>query len=345
MQDSFNINLPALQQWFDGHLNDHQAIDIEPIKGGGSCELFSIRRGAERWAMRRAPLNAVSSSAHDVLREFAIIHAMQDAGLAVPKVLAAEKRGAITDADFYIMEYIDGTVIRHGLPEQFMASPETQPAIGEQLIDALVELHCFEWRGTGLEQLANLDAFLPRQIDRWLNQFSHYENGRDLPAVDSIAQWLRDHLPERGDLTVMHGDYKLDNAMFSHSVPPTLLRVVDFEMTTVGDPLVDLAWAMIFWPEEGNLIAIAAPDAKRGMAAEFCQSPAQLIARYAQATGRDMSQFQWYQVFAAWKLAIVLEASYTQFLAGKSKNPSHEFFGFVTDQLLIRAEKFAVDKS
>ncbi|HCH19985.1 MAG TPA: hypothetical protein DEX33_01190 [Cellvibrionales bacterium] len=251
----------------------------------------------------------------------------------------------MTDADFYIMEYIDGTVIRHGLPEQFMASPETQPAIGEQLIDALVELHCFEWRGTGLEQLANLDAFLPRQIDRWLNQFSHYENGRDLPAVDSIAQWLRHHLPERGDLTVMHGDYKLDNVMFSHSVPPTLLRVVDFEMTTVGDPLVDLAWAMIFWPEEGNLIAIAAPDAKRGMAAEFCQSPAQLIARYAQATGRDMSQFQWYQVFAAWKLAIVLEASYTQFLAGKSKNPSHEFFGFVTDQLLIRAEKFAADKS
>lgn len=345
MKDSFNIDLTALERWFDAHLGDQQAIMLTPIKGGGSCELFSIQRGAERWAMRRAPLNAVSSSAHDVLREFAIIHAMQDAGLAVPKVLAAEKRGAITDADFYIMEYIDGTVIRHGLPEQFMASPETQPAIGEQLIDALVELHCFEWRGTGLEQLANLDAFLPRQIDRWLNQFSHYENGRDLPAVDSIAQWLRHHLPERGDLTVMHGDYKLDNVMFSHSVPPTLLRVVDFEMTTVGDPLVDLAWAMIFWPEEGNLIAIAAPDAKRGMAAEFCQSPAQLIARYAQATGRDMSQFQWYQVFAAWKLAIVLEASYTQFLAGKSKNPSHEFFGFVTDQLLIRAEKFAADKS
>lgn len=345
MKDSFNIDLTALERWFDAHLGDQQAIMLTPIKGGGSCELFSIQRGVERWAMRRAPLNAVSSSAHDVLREFAIIHAMQDAGLAVPKVLAAEKRGAITDADFYIMEYIDGTVIRHGLPEQFMASPETQPAIGEQLIDALVELHCFEWRGTGLEQLANLDAFLPRQIDRWLNQFSHYENGRDLPAVDSIAQWLRHHLPERGDLTVMHGDYKLDNVMFSHSVPPTLLRVVDFEMTTVGDPLVDLAWAMIFWPEEGNLIAIAAPDAKRGMAAEFCQSPAQLIARYAQATGRDMSQFQWYQVFAAWKLAIVLEASYTQFLAGKSKNPSHEFFGFVTDQLLIRAEKFAADKS
>lgn len=345
MKDSFNIDLTALEHWFDAHLGDQQTIMLTAIKGGGSCELFSIQRGVERWAMRRAPLNAVSSSAHDVLREFAIIHAMQDAGLAVPKVLAAEKRGAITDADFYIMEYIDGTVIRHGLPEQFMASPETQPAIGEQLIDALVELHCFEWRGTGLEQLANLDAFLPRQIDRWLNQFSHYENGRDLPAVDSIAQWLRHHLPERGDLTVMHGDYKLDNVMFSHSVPPTLLRVVDFEMTTVGDPLVDLAWAMIFWPEEGNLIAIAAPDAKRGMAAEFCQSPAQLIARYAQATGRDMSQFQWYQVFAAWKLAIVLEASYTQFLAGKSKNPSHEFFGFVTDQLLIRAEKFAADKS
>ena len=341
MQDSFNINLPALEQWFDGHLNDHQGIDIEPIKGGGSCELFSIKRGERRWAMRRAPLNAVSSSAHDVLREFAIIHAIQDADLPVPKVLAAEKRGAITDADFYIMEYIDGCVIRHGLPKNFIASPETQPAIGEQLIDALVDLHSFEWRGTALERLANLEAFLPRQIDRWLKQFSSYQNGRDLPIVNTVAQWLRDHLPDKGDLTIMHGDFKLDNVMFSHNPPPELLAVVDFEMTTVGDPLVDLAWAMIFWPEEGNLIAIAPTNSEKGMAADYCQSPSQLIDRYAKATGRDMSQFQWYQVFAAWKLAIVLEASYSQFLAGKSKNPSHEFFGFVTDQLLIRAEKFA----
>ena len=93
MQDSFNINLPALEQWFDGHLNDHKTIDIEPIKGGGSCELFSINRGERRWAMRRAPLNAVSSSAHDVLREFAIINALQDTDIAVPRVLASEKRG------------------------------------------------------------------------------------------------------------------------------------------------------------------------------------------------------------------------------------------------------------
>ncbi len=341
MEDTFNIDLSALEQWFDNHLGGHQGITIEPIKGGGSCELFSIQRGANRWAMRRAPLNTVSSSAHDVLREFAIINAMQGVGLPVPTVLAAQDRGAITDAAFYIMEYIDGEVIRHGLPKQYIASPATQVVIGEQLIDALVELHNFEWRGTELERLANPDAFLPRQIDRWLNQFSSYQGGRDLPLVNSLAQWLRDSIPDQGDLTVMHGDYKLDNAMFSHSVPPTLLRIVDFEMTTVGDPLVDLAWAMIFWPEEGNLIAIAAPNAKRGMDADYCQSPDQLIERYAHATGRDMSRFQWYQVFAAWKLAVVLEASYTQFLAGKSKNPSHEFFGFVTDQLLIRAERFA----
>ncbi len=139
----------------------------------------------------------------------------------------------------------------------------------------------------------------------------------------------------------MHGDYKVDNAMYSKTLPPRILTLVDFEMTTVGDPLIDLAWCMIFWPEEGNLIAIAAPGSRGGMDARYCQSHRELVARYANKTGRSLENFQWYQAFAAWKLGIVLEGSYAKFLSGESKNPNHEFFGFLVDQLMSRAQRFA----
>jgi aminoglycoside phosphotransferase (APT) family kinase protein len=139
----------------------------------------------------------------------------------------------------------------------------------------------------------------------------------------------------------MHGDYKLDNLLWSPKPPPQVAAVVDFEMTTVGDPLIDLAWALIFWPEEGNMIALAAPGSPNGIEANQCQSPADLVKRYAAATGRDLSGFDWYQAFSAWKLAIVLEASYTKYRRGESRNPHHEAFGFVVDQLLSRARQFA----
>ena len=219
--------------------------------------------------------------------------------------------------------------------------PATQPAIGEELIDALVELHAVDWRGTALESMARPEHFLERQVQRWMAQLDGYRC-RELAGVDAVARWLEANRPPEGDLTVMHGDYKIDNAMYSRELPPRILTLVDFEMTTVGDPLIDLAWAMIFWPEEGNLIAIAAPGAEGGMDADYCQAPAELVRRYADKTGRDLQYFQWYQAFAAWKLGIVLEGSYAKYLSGESKNPNHEFFGFVVDQLMERAQRFAV---
>lgn len=330
----------ALQDWLFAQTGESNEIRLAQIRGGGSCEMFDMRCGTDRWVIRRAPLTAVSDTAHNVVREYKVIEALQHSGVRVPRLLAVSDDSTIIGAPFYIMQFIDGDVIRRGLPQQYLENPESQTAIGEQLIDALVELHNFKWQGTTIEQLAKPENFLHRQVDRWMSQLASYRN-RDLPGVDRLAHWLSDNRPKTCDLTVMHGDYKVDNAMYSKDLPPTILSLVDFEMTTVGAPLIDLAWAMIFWPEEGNLIAIAAPGSEGGMHSDYCQSPQRLIARYHDLTGRDMNDFQWYQVFAAWKLAIVLEASYAKFVKGESKNPNHEFFGFLVDQLLERASRFA----
>lgn len=330
----------AFGDWLRGATGIGGQARVEPLRGGGSCEMFDLRLDAGRFVVRRAPLAAVSDTAHDVVREFRVIQALAGTGARVPEVIAACEDVSVLGAPFYIMRHVDGEVIRHRLPRQYADSPETQPAIGEELIDALAQLHAVTWRGTELETMARPREFLQRQVSRWMAQLETYRS-RELAGVDEVARWLEQNRPPEGMLTVMHGDYKIDNAIFSRAVPPRIETLVDFEMTTVGDPLIDLAWAMIFWPEADNLIAIAAPGSDRGMDARFCQSPQALVARYARQTGYDLSHFQWYQAFAAWKLAIVLEGSYARFLSGQSNNPNHEFFGFVVDQLLARAARFA----
>jgi aminoglycoside phosphotransferase (APT) family kinase protein len=335
------FDVARFSDWLGQVTGERAHLTVTPMSGGASCEMFRVERLGQSWVVRRAPLTSVSDTAHQVTREARVIEALAGSAVPVPTILAIGDDPAILGAPFFVMSFIDGDVVRrHGLPEGLAAHHESHHAVGEQLIDTLVALHDVDWRATSLAQLSHPEGFLARQVDRWMTQLESYRS-RELKGVDDVAGWLAVNQPAGGDLTVMHGDYKLDNVLWSAQPPPRVLSVVDFEMTTVGDPLIDLAWAMIFWPEEGNLIALASPGSPNGIAADQCQTPEQLVARYAAATGRDVSVFDWYQCFSAWKLAIVLEASYAKYCSGESSNPHHEVFGFVVDELLSRARRFA----
>jgi len=342
---TLDFDTTNFSDWFAEKKGGHTPLGIEPIKGGASCEMFQFfcdsEAGREQWIVRRAPVTGVSDTAHNVMREYKIIEALSESGAPVPQLLAASDDCAIMGAPFFVMKYINGEVIRRALPDAYLDHPKSQSRIGEELIDKLAALHAFDWRNSAIAKLARPDNYLERQVERWMAQLARYRN-RELAEVDAIARWLDANRPAHGDLTVMHGDYKLDNVIFSRSTPPRILSLLDFEMTTVGDPLIDLAWAMIFWPDEGNVIAFVPPGSDRGMSLEHCQKPEQLIQRYAEKTGRDLSGLQWYHAFSAWKLAIVLEGSYAKYLSGKSNNPNHQFMGFVVDTLLQRARQFAV---
>jgi len=335
------FDVPRFTDWLGQVTGEPTEVTVTPMSGGGSCEMFRVERSGRSWVVRRAPVTSVSDTAHHVVREAQVIESLADSSVPVPTILAVCDDPAVLGARFFVMSYVDGDVVRrNGLPEALAAQPESHQAVGEGLIDTLVSLHQVDWRSTPLAGLSHPEGFLARQVDRWMTQLESYRS-RDLDGVDDVAAWLAANQPSRGDLTVMHGDYKLDNVLWSRQPPPRVLSVVDFEMTTVGDPLIDLAWALIFWPEDGNLIALAPPGSPNGIAAEQCQTPGQLMQRYAAATGRDLSNFDWYQAFSAWKLAIVLEASYAKYRSGESTNPHHEVFGFVVDQLLSRARRFA----
>ena len=336
-----DFDVARFADWLAEQTGQAAPVTVTPMRGGGSCEMFRIQRLGQAWVLRRAPVIAVSDTAHQVTREALIMKMLGESGFWVPTVLAGTEDPGVVGAPFFVMSYVEGVVIRHsGLPDSLCRHPASHGRIGEGLIDTLVALHAVPWRDTALADLSHPQGFLDRQVDRWMTQLAGYRI-RDLDGVDELASWLHENAPAGGDLTVMHGDYKIDNVIWSPTPPPQIACVVDFEMTTVGDPLIDLAWAMIFWPEAGNLFAFASPEGPNGIDRVHCQRTAALVQRYADETGRDLSHFGWYQAFSAWKLAIVMEGSYVKYLQGQSRNPLHESFGAGVDHLLIRAQRFA----
>jgi aminoglycoside phosphotransferase (APT) family kinase protein len=305
------------------------------LVGGGSCEVFALDRGAARWVLRRAPSHASSATAHDVLREFCILDAIKDAPVSVARPVLSCRDPEVFGAPFYVMERIDGRPILQSVPERWAEAPETHGRALEELIDALVAIHAVDWQTCGLRDMAPAPDYLSRQVARWLTQLDSY-GGRDLPAGRRISDWLDGHRPAEQPSALCHGDYKLDNVLFAPEAPPRLLAVVDWEMAAIGDPFVDLAWALIFHPGPEGTMRLGMAKEPR-FAITYLPDRARLIDRYVSRSGRDASAIGWYEVFARWKLAVVLEGSYVKFLRGLSDKPIHERFGTQVDLLLDSA--------
>lgn len=321
-----------LEAFCDATFGGHEPLRVERLAGGGSCEVFAVDRGAERWVLRRAPRRANTSRAHDVLREFRILDAIKDQAVRVARPVASCADAEVFGSPFFLMERIDGVPVRSEIPAAWTSGHDT--AVWE-LLDALVEIHAVDWAACGLGELAHAPGYLGRQIDRWLSQLRSY-GGRELSGADRAAGWLRERLPAEQPQAICHGDYKFDNALFAESAPPSLLAVVDWEMASVGDPLVDLCWMLVFHPGEGGIMPLAVAGEHRFDRAAV-PTAEEVVVRYAERSGRDVSAIDWYQVFARWKMAIVLEGSYAKFARGESDNPLHEHFGAQADRALTAA--------
>ncbi len=331
------MNTDSLRRFLEEQLGDSQRLTVEPMVGGGSCDVFSVVRGGHRWVLRRAPEHTSSATAHNVLREFAILDAIKDERVRIARPLLACDDPAVFGAPFYLMDHVDGVPVRSTIPDAWSHDPAHQGGALEQLTDELVAIHGVDWRTCGLTSRHEPGDYLHRQIDRWLAQLTSY-GGRDLALAHDTAAWLDAQRPPEQALTLCHGDYKLDNVLYAPTSPPHLLAVVDWEMSAIGDPLVDLAWALIFHPGPAGLMRLGALR-DPAFVAEDLPTPDELVARYALGSGRDTEAFRWYEVFARWKLAIVLEGSYAKFLRGESDKPVHEKFGAQIEMLLTDAQR------
>ena len=288
-------------------------VDVERHQAGHSNETFFVRYHGAEYVLRRPPRGAFLPTAHDVLRGHRVLAALAPTGVRAPKPYCACEDESVIGAPFYLMERVPGFVVRDRFPREL--APHAQ-RMGDELIDALAELHNLEWRGTALEQLGKADGYLARQVKRWTGQMDMTlpwtEEKRPVPELREVGAWLAANAPESPRTTVVHGDYKPDNVVFA---PDGSLRaILDWEMSTLGDPLADLGWLLSFWKNESSI------QRDVTLAPGFADREA-LIARYEKATGTPARNLAYYEALAVWKLAILLEGSYARHLLGATDDP------------------------
>lgn len=295
---------------------------IEPttIGDGHSNVTYLLRRGEQKLVLRRPPRGPLPPSAHDVLREARLLAALHPLGFRAPEVLATCEDEGVIGAPFYMMPFVEGHVLTEKLPAE-LAGEQNPQRIAEELVDCLVELHEVDVDEAGLADFGRADGYLERQIKRF-GGLLELNATRPLPELEQVAQWLADNLPDSPGATVVHGDYRLGNVMYTPT-QPRLVAVLDWEMATIGDPLADIGYMTAMWAEPDEPYN-AVGDLSAVTRLPGFPSRADLAERYAGATGLPLDALPWYQVLAIWKAAIFLEGSYKRFREGTTSDP---YFG------------------
>jgi aminoglycoside phosphotransferase (APT) family kinase protein len=291
----------------------HGPLTGRLIEGGRSNLTYAISDGTSRWVLRRPPLGHVLATAHDMKREHRVISALHPTNVPVPRpVLLCEnpENGAVPGASFYVMEFVEGTPYRTAGQLAALGPERTRGAV-LSLVDTLVELHAVDPGEVGLADFGRPEGFLDRQLRRWGKQLDASRN-RDLPGIDELHASLGRQLPASPAATVVHGDYRLDNVLIGED--DTIKAILDWEMSTLGDPLTDLGLLVMY------SLPLGTPGSPVSTTAEAPghPDPAELIERYAARSGRDVSAVSWYTAFAWFKLAVILEGIHYRYTLGQT---------------------------
>lgn len=317
-------------------------VSATSIGSGHSNVTYLVKREGREVVVRRPPRPPFHRSAHDVLREARIQRALEAVGVRVPSVLAICDNESVVGAPFYVMEHLQGSVLEAELPSGLDA-PAARRRVGEELVDALVELHQVDPEGAGLDARRRPTGYLRRQL-RHFSEMRDANRSRPLPALHAVERWLDRNFPENEALAVVHGDYRLGNVMFGKADPARLEAILDWEMATLGDPLADVGYLTAMWAEPGDpeTPMLALSRVTRGGA---FLGRADLLERYSLRAQIDVRSIRWYQVLALWKSAIFLECSYQRWLQGTTNDPYFATLGKGVPRLVEAAEHHAFSSS
>lgn len=299
-------------------------LEFSLISGGRSNLTYTVRGGGRTWVLRRPPLGHVLPTAHDMAREYRVLSALADTDVPVARPLALCEDAAVNDMPFYVMEYVSGVVPAPALPPGLADNEPERRRMSLAMIETLVRLHALDYRALGLEGFGHPDGYLERQVRRWAQQWERSKTG-PLPEIDVLAARLRAALPQSPPPTIVHGDFRLGNLAFDPRDAGRIVAVFDWEMATLGDPLADLGYTLIYWADPDDRTGAASV----GSVSAFTTLPgflrrADLIDVYARASGRDVTAVAFYQVLALYKLAIISEGIYARYLQGKTLGEGFE---------------------
>jgi aminoglycoside phosphotransferase (APT) family kinase protein len=281
--------------------------DVALISGGKSNLTYRIACDAGEVILRRPPLGHLLPTAHDMAREYRVMTALADTGVPVPRTFHLGDVDSPLGAPFYVMERVLGHICRNALPPAYAEAPDDRRRVGEALVDVLADLHTVDPGEVGLGEFGHPAGFMERQLRRWSQQWEASKTA-DLPALDTLRDDLVAALPEQRASTIVHGDYRLDNTILHPTLVGAVVAVLDWEMSTLGDPLADLGAMLAYWSEaDDSEVLRRARIMAPVTAAQGFPTRAEIIERYARRTGIDPSDVDWYQSFAYFKLAVVCQ--------------------------------------
>lgn len=305
----------VMSRWLTAATRSPGPWRLHPLIGGNSNETSLLSGAQATFVLRRPPRRALSASAHSMAREHRLLTALVGTRVPAPAPVALCEAPEIPFAPFLVMQHIpDAVSITETLPPAYVSRPDALTAVADEVVDALAAVHQVNWEAVGLQGFGRPESFLSRQVSRWHGQWQKVAR-RPLPAMDTVAGWLESNRPPDQDPSLIHGDFHLDNCLFSVG-EPQLAAVIDWEMATIGDGLLDLGLLLALWGDRG-VAECAMPKIQAVSRSHDAPSRAHLLDRYEQAVGTRLDHMAYYLCLALFKLAAITEAAYSQHLAGK----------------------------
>ncbi len=337
--ETAGVDLAAVAAWMDGQgLGSGPLEDAVLLAGGTQNILLKFSRSGRPYVLRRPPPHLRANSNETMRREARVLAAIAGTDVPHPGLIAACGDETVIGAAFYLMEPIDGFNPTTGLPPLHAGSEAIRHRMGLSLVEGIAALGALDYRALGLEGFGKPDNYLERQVARWKAQLDSYAEfdgwtgPAEIPGVDKVAAWLDAHRPSSFQPGIIHGDYHLANVMYRHD-SGDLAAIVDWELTTIGDPLLDLGWLMATWPEGET----PAPGAVGVQPWTGFPTADELVEHYRPRTTRDLSTLDWYAVLACYKLGIILEGTHARACAGRAPKATGDRLHATTLGLFQRA--------
>ena len=333
------VDLGALAAWMDSEGLGAGPIENATLLGGGTQNvLMRFSRSGRTYVLRRPPPHLRANSNDTMRREARMLAALKGTNVPHPGLIAACPAEDVIGAAFYLMEPIDGFNPATGLPPLHAGSEAIRHRMGLALVEGIAALGALDYQALGLSDFGKVDNYLERQVARWKAQLDSYAQfpgwtgPGQIPGVDKVAGWLERHRPSTFQPGIIHGDYHLANVMFRHD-GPELAAIVDWELTTIGDPLLDLGWLLATWQESEEPREFGVNiQPWRGF-----PTPKELVDHYSPRTTRDMSHIDWYAVLACYKLGLILEGTHARACAGQAPKETGDRLHAHTISLFERA--------
>jgi aminoglycoside phosphotransferase (APT) family kinase protein len=322
------LALPALTAFIEREVGAFGAVSVEQFPGGHSNLTYLVRHGDREYVLRRPPFGSKVKSAHDMGREVAVLSKLAPVYPRAPHVIAYSESPDVLGAPFYLMERRRGIILRKELPEGL--GPVRVARLCEELVDALVDLHAVDYRAAGLGDFGKPAGYIERQVRGWSERYVGSQTD-DIPAMTEVAAWLATHMPADGAPSLIHNDFKFDNVIFDPSLE-RITGVLDWEMATIGDPLMDLGTSLSYWMQADDGAIFQNPvfgvTMKPGMLRR-----ADIAARYFERSGRQTDQLVFYFAFGLFKTAVILQQIYYRYAKGLTQDPRFAPFIMVVRSL------------